>query len=286
VLSLTIAGDDHTIGQAMARVAAARSRIAREPGVVLAESVDDILAAQAAGKLALTLHFEGTRCFERNLDVVEAFYRLGVRHTLLAFNASNSAGGGCAEKQDGGLTAFGRRLIAEMERVGMMLDLSHVGARTSLEAIEAATRPVVFSHSNAAAVTPHYRNLTDEQIRACAATGGLVGLSGSSDYLGDATASTAAMFRHLDHIVELVGVDHVGLGLDLVFDAEAVSNFARARADEWPQARDPAWPGFRYARPAQLVELVGLMLDHDYRESHIAKFLGGNHLRVARAVWK
>jgi membrane dipeptidase len=86
--------------------------------------------------------------------------------------------------------------------------------------------------------------------------------------------------------VQLVGIDHVGLGLDLVFDAEAVSNFARARADEWPQARDPAWPGFRYAPPAQLVELVGLMLDHDYRESDIAKFLGGNHLRVARAVWK
>jgi membrane dipeptidase len=285
LLSLTIAGDDQSTSQAFARVAAARKRILSDPSLVMVESVDDVLAAKEAGKLAVTLHFEGTRCFERSLDVVEPFFALGLRHTLLAFNAANSAGGGCAEASDGGLTQFGRRLIAEMERVGMMLDLSHVGARTSLEAMAVATRPVLFTHSNAAAVHPHYRNLTDAQIRACAATGGLVGISGSSDYLGDLSASTEALFRHLDHIVQLVGIDHAGLGLDIVFDAEAVSNFARARADEWPQAKDPAWPGFRYARPAQLVELVRHMLDRGYAEGDVRKFLGGNYLRIARAVW-
>ncbi|MBM3545521.1 MAG: peptidase M19 [Alphaproteobacteria bacterium] len=283
VLSLTIAGDDHSIGQAFARVAAARKRILADSSLVFVETVDDILAARKAGKLAITLHFEGTRCFERSLDVIEPFFRLGVRHTLLAFNASNSAGGGCAEKEDGGLTIFGRKLIAEMERVGMMLDLSHVGARTSLDALVASTKPVLFTHSNASAVHPHYRNLTDEQIRACARTGGLVGLSGSSDYLGDTGASTEALFRHLDHIAQLVGIDHIGL--DLVFDAEAVSNFARSRADEWPQARDPNWPGFRYARLSQLVELVRMMLSRGYSESDVAKFLGGNYLRIARAFW-
>ena len=285
VLSLTIAGDDHSIAQAFARVAAARKRIRADPSLVFVETVGDILAAKKSGKLAVTLHFEGTRCFERSLGVVEPFFRLGVRHTLLAFNASNSAGGGCAEKEDGGLTMFGRKLIGEMERVGMMLDLSHVGARTSLDALATATKPVLFTHSNAAAVHPHYRNLSDEQIRGCAATGGLVGLSGSSDYLGDAAASTDALFRHLDHIVQLVGIDHVGLGLDLVFDAEAVSDFARRRADEWPQARDPNWPGFRYAKLSQLLELVRLMLDRGYGEDGVAKFLGGNYLRIARAAW-
>lgn len=286
LLSLTVAGDDHNIGQAFTRVAAARKRLLSEPErYVLVETVDDILAAKAAGKLAVTLHFEGTRCFERTLDVIEPFFRLGVRHTLIAFNAANSAGGGCAEEGDGGLTQFGRRLVREMERVGMMLDLSHTGARTSLEAMSVATRPVLFTHSNAAGVTRHYRNLTDEQIKACAATGGLVGISGSSDYLGDANASTAALFRHLDCMVQLVGIDHVGLGLDLVFDADAVSNFARSRADEWPQARDPAWPGFRYARLDQLTELVDMMLARRYTEADIAKFLGGNYLRIARQVW-
>jgi membrane dipeptidase len=286
LISLTIAGDDQNLGQAFARVAAAHKRILSDPSLVLVEKADDVLAAKAAGKLAVTLHFEGTNCFERDLSVIEPFFRLGVRHTLLAFNVSNSAGGGCAEASDGGLTKWGRSLIAEMERVGMMLDLSHVGARTSLEAMEAATRPVLFTHSNAASVQPHYRNLTDAQIRACAATGGLVGISGSSDYLGDLNASTEALFRHVDHVVQLVGVDHAGLGLDLVFDAEAVTSFARSRADEWPQAKDPNWPGFRYAQPAQLVDLVALMLERGYGDEDVRKFLGGNYLRLARAFWR
>ncbi|MBL8689541.1 MAG: membrane dipeptidase [Rhodospirillaceae bacterium] len=286
LISLTIAGDDQNLGQAFARVAAAHKRILSDPSLVLVEKADDVLAAKAAGKLAVTLHFEGTNCFERDLSVIEPFFRLGVRHTLLAFNVSNSAGGGCAEASDGGLTKWGRSLIAEMERVGMMLDLSHVGLRTSLEAMEAATRPVLFTHSNAASVQPHYRNLTDLQIKACAATGGLVGISGSSDYLGDLNASTEALFRHVDHVVRLVGIDHVGLGLDLVFDAEAVTNFARSRADEWPQARDPNWPGFRYAQPAQLVDLVALMLERGYGDEDVRKFLGGNYLRLARTFWR
>lgn len=286
LLSLTIAGDDQNLGQAFARVAATHKRILAEPSLVLVEKADDVLAAKAEGKLAVTLHFEGTNCFERDLSVIEPFFRLGVRHTLLAFNVSNSAGGGCAEASDGGLTKWGRSLIAEMERVGMMLDLSHVGARTSLEAMEASTRPVLFTHSNASGVHPHYRNLTDEQLKACAATGGLVGISGSSDYLGDLKASTEALFRHIDYVVELVGIDHVGLGLDIVFDAEAVSNFARSRADEWPQAKDPSWPGFRYVQPPQLVDLVRLMLGRGYSDEDVTKFLGGNYLRLARRFWR
>jgi len=252
---------------------------------VLAERVADIHAAKASRKLAITLHLEGTRCFERNLDMVEAFHRLGVRHTLLAFNNANSAAGGCAEEGDGGLTKFGRRLIAEMERVGMMLDLSHTGPRSSLEALEMTTKPAVFSHSNAAALVPHYRNLTDAQIRACAATGGLIGLSGSSEYLGDPAASSAALFRHVDHVVQLVGIDHAGLGLDIVFDSDALNAWIRGRPDEWPSARDPNWPGFRYAQPAQLAELLELMARAGYGEADLRKFLGGNHLRIAEAVW-
>ena len=286
LLSLTIAGDDQNLGQAFARVASAHKRILADPSLVLVEKADDVLSAKADGKLAVTLHFEGTNCFERDLSVIEPFFRLGVRHTLLAFNVSNSAVGGCAESSDGGLTKWGRSLIAEMERVGMMLDLSHVGARTSLEAMDASTRPVLFTHSNAAGVHPHYRNLTDEQIRACAVTGGLIGISGSSDYLGDLKASAEALFRHVDHVVQLVGIDHVGLGLDIVFDAEAVTNFARSRADEWPQAKDPAWPGFRYAQPAQLVDLVAHMLDRGYADEDVTKFLGGNYLRLARRFWR
>ena len=93
------------------------------------------------------------------------------------------------------------------------------------------------------------------------------------------------LFRS-DYVVRLVGIDHVGLGLDLVFDAEAVTDFARSRADEWPQAKDPNWPGFRYAQPAQLVDLVALMLERGYGDEDVRKFLGGNYLRLARAFWR
>jgi membrane dipeptidase len=286
VLSLTIAGDNHSSGEAFARVAAIRRRLRSLAGATLVETVEQIHQARAHGLLAVTLHFEGTRCFERNLDLVEAFYRLGVKHTLLAFNQANSAGGGCAERGDGGLTAFGHKLVAEMGRVGTLLDLSHVGRRTALQALEIASRPVVFSHSNVDALYPHYRNLTDEMIRACAATGGMVGLSGSSMYLGDPAAKTATLFRHLDHVVQLVGPEHVGLGLDVVFDAQPLMDWMRTRPDEWPDTQDPKWPGVHYATPEQLPELIDLMLEAGYGEKAVAAVLGGNLLRVCGAVWR
>ena len=221
VVSVTLAGDNHNVSQAMEMLAAARRHIFSRPDrLQLILGIDDVREAQRSGKLGVALHFEGTRCFERNLDLIEAFYALGVRHTLLAFNQTNSCGGGCAEVNDGGLSRFGRSFVAEMNRVGMLLDLSHTGRRTSLEAIEASTQPVVFTHSNCDALHPHFRNLTDEQIRACAASGGLVGVSGASSYLGDPAASTDAIFRHVDHIVQMTGPRHVGLGLDIVFDSK------------------------------------------------------------------
>ncbi len=286
VISLTIAGDNHTSGQAFNRVATARRRIQATAGVQLVESVAGIAAAREAGDLAVLLHFEGTRCFERNLDLIEAFYRLGVRHNLLAFNQANSVGGGCAEESDGGLTRFGRRVVAEMERVGMLLDLSHTGARTSLDALAMATKPVVFSHSNCNAIHPHFRNLSDEQIRACAATGGLLGLSGSSIYLGDDAVRSETLFRHLDHVVQLVGAEHACLGLDVVFETEPLNQFMRARPEEWPDAARPGWPGVHYAQPTQLAELTELMLAAGYGEAAIRGILGQNLMRVCGAVWR
>ena len=287
VLSLTLAGDNHNIGETTQRVAAARREVlARDDECILVESVDDISRAQIEGKLAIAFHFEGTRCFERNLDVIESFYQLGVRHTLLAFNQSNSAGGGCAEKVDGGLTNFGRLLVAEMERVGMLLDLSHTGRRTAMDALDIVTQPAVFTHSNADAVTPHFRNIEDEQAKACAATGGLVGVSSSNEYLGVETSNVDAIFRHIDYYVGLLGPDHVGLGFDVVFDPVALSDWIRTRPDEWPGKDDPAWTGFTYALPQDAPKVTELMLQHGYDQDSIRKILGGNYMRVCSQVWK
>jgi membrane dipeptidase len=285
VISLTVAGDNHSSGEAFNRVASARRRIAATRGVRLVESIAEIHASRSAGELAVLLHFEGTRCFERNLDLIEAFYRLGVRHNLLAFNQANSVGGGCAERQDGGLTRYGRRVIAEMERVGMLVDLSHTGSRTTLDALAMATRPAVFSHSNCSAIHPHFRNLSDEQILACAGAGGLIGLSGSSIYLGDHDVRSTTLFRHLDHVVQLVGAAHACLGLDVVFETEPLDDFMRSRPEEWPDAAEPNWPGVRYAQPKQLIDLTALMLNAGYGEAAVRGILGENLSRVCGAVW-
>ena len=287
VLSITLAGDNHNISEAFQRVAAARREIfAREGEMVLVQSVEDARRAKRDGKLGVALHFEGTRCFERNLDAIEGFYALGVRHTLLAFNQTNSCGGGCAEAADGGLSRFGRQVVAEMNRVGMLLDLSHVGRRTSLDALEATNKPAVFTHSNSDALTPHYRNLTDEQVKAAAATGGLVGVSGSSQYLGDQAASSEAVFRHLDHFVQLVGPQHVGLGFDIVFEPAVLNDWMRQRPDEWPGVEDPSWPGVNYVVPEQLAEVVSLMLARSYATADVRAILGGNYERICGDVWK
>ncbi len=285
VLSLTVAGDNHDVKEAFERVAAARAAIAtRADHCLLIERFADIELARSSGRLGITLHFEGGEAFGRNLDVVAAFRALGVTHNLLAFNNSNSYAAGCMEAFDAPLTALGRQLIRVMERVGMVVDLSHVGRRSSLDALDLATKPMIFSHSNADGVAPHPRNLTDAQIRGCAATGGLIGLSGSSGYLGDDQASTEAMFRHVDYVAQLVGDDHIALGLDIVFDSASLNAWARGRPDEWPMTKDPAWPGFRYARLDQLVELVERMTRAGYPDDSVRKFLGENYLNLMKQV--
>lgn len=211
--------------------------------------------------------------------------RLGVRQTLLAFNNANSVGGGCADPIDAGLTPFGARLVSELQQVGMLVDLSHTGCRTSLDAMALACKPMIFSHSNPRKVHESFRNLTDEQIRACAATGGLVGVSGASTYLGDDNCTTETLFRHLDYIVQMVGPAHAGIGLDVVFDGSALNSYVRARPDEWPMVRDPSWSGFNYVMPEQIAALTSLMVATGYPDNAIRQILGENYMRIARQVW-
>lgn len=287
VVSITVAGDRHNVSEAMLRTAAARRAILAAPDKFrLVESISDVSAAKAEGKLGIVLHFEGTLCFEHNLDTIEAFYKLGIRHTLLAFNVANCVGGGCTDPIDAGLTKFGKRIIQEMQRVGMVLDLSHTGRKTCMDAMEIADRPCIFSHSNVFKVTPHCRNVDDQQIRACASTGGLIGISGSSEYLGDRECTGETLFRHVDYIASLVGPDHVGLGLDIVNDAAAVTAYCKSRPDEWPFAAAPDWDGFRYAPASRVVDLVEVMLRHGYETKAVEAVLGGNLVRVCGAVWR
>jgi membrane dipeptidase len=285
-VSLTIAGDDVGTGEAMHRLAWARAAIRGSDRLALVERADDIARAKQEGRLAVGLHLEGTRCLERDLDMVQLFYDLGIRHGILAFNMNNSAAGGCADLDDPGLSRYGRRLVAAMNRAGMIVDLSHTGDRSTLQVMEMTTAPVIISHSNARAVVTHYRNVSDEQIRACARTDGVVGISGSSAYLGVEPATAAAMFRHIDHIAQLVGPRHVGLGTDFVADTKALLGYINARPEEWPDNQGQGYRSIHYAPPETLPELTELMLAHGYDEASALGVLGENWLRVCRAAWK
>jgi len=285
-VSATIAGDNQNISEAVQRIATARNTLSAMEYVLLCESVDDVKSAKTSHRLGVLLHFEGTRCFERNLDMVEVFYKLGIRQTLLVFNNANSAGGGVMDNVDAGLTPYGRRLVEEMGRVGMLLDLSHTGHKTALEAIDVAMSPCLYTHSSPSALYAHPRNISDEEIKACAATGGLVGIPSSSMYHGDPKSSSETLFRHLDYVVQMVGAEHAGLGLDCVFETEPLNAYMRSKKDEWPDAKDPAWPGVVTARPEQVLTLTGLMLNAGYPDFSVRQILGENYVRICSDVWK
>jgi membrane dipeptidase len=279
-VSVHPAGDRHTIGEAMHRIARFHAELAADGRLLFARTTADIERARATGRLAVGLHLEGIRPLERDEAMVEIYHRVGVRFCHPVFNQANEFGGGCAEPVDTGITTFGRRVVREMNRVGVLLDGAHTSRRTTLDMIEASEAPVIFSHNGCDAVNPHFRNVTDEQIRACASSCGVVGITGMNNYLG-APPTNETLVRHLEHVAELVGPEHVGLGLDYVGDAEALSAFVSGRVDEWGSD----WAPFEFATPDQVPALADLLRDRGWSEEQVDGVLGANFLRVAKEVW-
>lgn len=286
-VSFTLGTDDTDLPAAIRTIAdERRDWQALESTCVLVGSADDIVDAKRSGKLAVGFHFQGTRPVEREVALVEPYYRLGIRHMLLAYNQKNFVADGCHELTDAGLSRFGRELIREMNRVGMMVDVAHTGYRSSMEAIEASASPVICSHGNVKAIKDHPRCYRDDQIRAIAASGGVFGLTGLGIFLGDNDASTSTFVRHVDHAVQLVGPQHVGLGLDYVFDMPALSRLAASHADKWPKDGGYSLPDVAQLEHERLPEVADALLGLGYPEADVAAILGGNWLRVARTVWR
>jgi membrane dipeptidase len=285
-ISLTVASpfDDHAVAAQIALT----KRLVRERShyLVVANTTKEIRNAEAAAKLALGFNFQETLPFGTNLDNVQLFYDLGVRQAVLAYNNRNFVADGCAEPDNAGLSLFGRAVVKEMSRVGMLVDGTHCGHRTTMEAMELCDGPFVFSHSNPFAVRPHYRSIKDDQIKACAATGGVIGINGVGYWVGDNDASTEAIFRCLDYTVELVGAEHVGLGFDYVYDLDGLIEWVRALPLMWPAYEGEWMVKHNYAGPEQMIELVQVMLEHGYSDETIIGILGRNFERVASKVWK
>ena len=258
--------------------------LARPQEYLLLQEADDVERARATGRLAVGFDIEGANAVGDQLSLIQLYYDLGVRWMLMAYNTPNRVGGGCQD-EDAGLTPFGRAVVTEMERVGMQVCLSHTGHRTVREVLEMATRPVIFSHSNCAALHPHPRNIPDELIRACAATGGVVGINGVGIFLGPNDISSQTYARHVDHVVQLVGPQHVSVALDYVFDTRELEEHLEKMRGTFPPGLGYEL-GARFVPPEQLEEIVATLQGWGYSDDDLAALLGGNLLRLARHVWK
>lgn len=290
VVTLNIGMDHNPIDQIVRTLAHFRSWVRRHPDrFLLIQDVDDVLRAKAEAKLGISFDLEGAATLGDQLSMIELYYGLGVRWMLIAYNRNNSAGGGCLD-DDCGLTDFGRNVLDEMCRVGMVPCCSHTGWKTAAQVIDHVQGPVIFSHSNSHSVYPQPRNIPDYLIKACAESGGVIGLNGIGRFVGkdndgQMDSGNEAIFRHLDHMVQLVGPDHVGIGFDYVFDVDQLVRHYKARPDLFPPSRGYPTPA-PMVEPERLPSFVQLMLDRGYPVDAIVKIAGGNHMRIARQVWK
>jgi membrane dipeptidase len=225
----------------------------------------DIERALSEGKVAAMLSIEGGEALQGDLGALRNFYRLGVRSICLTWNYRNEIADGVKDSETGGgLTSFGRNLIKEMNRLGMLADLSHISERGFWDVIEISNKPIIVSHSNAKALCSHMRNLTDEQIRAVAKNGGVIGINFYPDFLNDTrTASLNDIIRHIEYIISLAGPDHIGLGAD--FDG----------IEKTPQSIN----GVENLNTV-FEELARL----NYSDEIIEKFSSGNFLRLIKAL--
>lgn len=285
VVVINVGYGDSSIEDHLRMLAGLRAWFARHSDEYrLIATADDIERARAEGKLAVAFDIEGARAIGDQLSLVPLYYDLGVRWMLIAYNRNNLAGGGCQD-EDSGLTDYGRRMLEEMARVGMLACCSHTGYRTAREAIDASPTPVIFSHSNPRALRDHPRNIPDDLIRACAARGGVVGINGIGLFLGENDASSATLARHVQYVADLVGVEHVGLGLDYIFDRDELDDYVAANPQMFPPQLGYG-AGMHMVEPEQLPELADILLARGFSDADLGAVLGGNWLRVARQVWR
>lgn len=270
--------------------------------LVRATHPDDILTAKQEGKHCMYMSSNGVPLgeqwvsVEEELRYIEVFFQLGIRMMHLTYNRRNMIGDGCAEPSNAGLSDFGRAVVKEMNRVGIIVDTAHSSHQTSLEAAQISDYPVVVSHSGCTSLNDHFRCKPDEVIRAVADTGGYIGICCIPRFIGR-TGDIRSMLDHIDYVAKKFGPDYVGIGTDLAYTSRRASEElkkvpprrrTRARWEGfWPDAGDTRW------RSPELMEsmawtnwplfTVGLV-QRGYSDDDIQKIIGGNMLRVARAV--
>lgn len=285
LVSVNAGYSPHSFTDTMALLEHYRAAVDAHSNLDLAVSLADVDAITGAGRIAVVFDLEDSAPLDDDLDNLPILANLGVRSLLPTYNHANRAGGGCLDATDGGLTAWGRSIVSEMNRAGIVPDGSHCSARTGLDMCETSTGPVIYSHSCMRAVWDHPRNITDDQARACAATGGVIGITGVGIFLGPNTPTLDAMTRHLEYAVDLVGIDHVGISTDFCFDYDDfVEELTRN-----PHLFDNSytrWGIIEWMPPETLLTLGEHLARRGWSATDIHAVLGGNFYRVAQHAWQ
>lgn len=282
VVMVNVGFGNQSLQQMLAMLTTLRTWIMNHPDdYCLAENLDQVETARLQNRLAVGFDIEGASVLGDELDLVEQFHQLGVRWMSLAYNRNNLVAGGCLD-EDSGVTELGRRILDTLAAVGMVTCCSHMGYRSARDAIEYSPTPVIFSHSNPRAVHDHPRNIPDDLIRACAARGGVIGINGVDDFLGGGTVEDAV--RHIEYVTNLVGIRHVGLGLDYVFDQQELKDYVLANPILFPPLFDNRQTQF--ISPEQIPTLAATLGAHGFIADEVAAVMGGNWLRHAHEVWR
>jgi len=260
-------------------------------------SVEDIYRAKRENKLGVIYHFQASLPFEDNLNNIEIYYRLGVRICQLCYNIKDLVGCGCAEETDTGLTPFGEKAIAELNRLGMVVDCAHTGYRTTMEAIEVSKKPVIISHGNARALCASKRNLPDDIIKAIALNGGVIGINGYPAFVANKIRPTLDDYLdHIDYMAKLVGVEHICIGMDyyeyqagvMDDDTSKMTYDFLISSGAWKPEEYPPPPWYYpegIEMPEKLSNLTTGLFKRGYSEKDVESILGLNIIRVFREVW-
>lgn len=264
----------------------------REYGDVLTQvaTVKDILQAKKDGRVGIILGWQNATPIENDLDRLALFHALGVRIIQITYNERNLLGNGCYERTDEGLSRFGVDAIREMNRLRILIDLSHVGDRTTLEVIELSEKPVACTHANARAFFNHVRNKTDEALKLIAEKGGVIGANAFPLFLRKGFESTLEDYVDaIDDLVERVGIDHVGIGTDFTQDQpKPFFDWIFSQQGTKRQEETIAYPVVhprKMETPDKLSNVALELYRRGYGQEDVTKILGGNWLRLFQEGW-
>ena len=297
-MTLSVGSNGDRLAKALQRIAVFDEKVAAAPDALMrVRKAADLATAKSSGRLGLIYNVQDTSLLENDLSRVALLHSLGLRVMQMTYNVRNLVGDGCLERANAGLSNLGRALVAELGRVGMVMDLSHAGQRTIAEAIAEAKAPPVISHTGCRDLRDHPRNVYDAELRALAAKGGVAGIYFMPFLVERGAARKEDLIRHIEHAVNVCGEDHVGLGTDGMLSATVIDDEYRKslRADYESRSKQGiAAPGegpdayqvvLDYNEPRRMQRLAEDLSARGWPASRIHKLLGENFARVFKEVW-